>query len=816
MPTIVADLRYSIRVLLKEPAFTFIAIAILALGIGANTAIFSVVNSVLLRPLGYSEPQNIVTILHEGQRPVSPANFLDVQANNRSFTQVAAAELWGGALTGGDKPEEITGLRMGPGMFEVLSVPPVLGRTLQNDDYSAGRDRVVVLSHKLWQRLFSSDPYVIGRQINLNAESFTVVGVMPPDFQFPPFWAMHAEMWAPLDLAPRATNRFGSSLRVFARLKPGVSLDQARADVETINAQLVQSYPETNTGLKLRVDPLSDKVVGNVRRTLLVLVAAVGLVLLIACANVACLQLARLARRQKDAAVRVALGAQRRHILTQLLTESLVLSLCGAIVGSLLAIWGVDWLTTILAGSSNQFSSRMPRLSEISVDRAALAFATAISLATTVLFGLVPALVASKPDVNQTLKDVGRGTTGSRGRLREFLVVAELALALVLLIGAGLLVKSFVNLNRVDPGFNPQNLVAMTVSLAGARQYSGQAREAYYRQLTDKIAAIPGITSVSAINHLPLAGDTWGTPWTIEGRPLPPPGQELRTTFRVSRPAYFRTMGIDMISGRDFTDLDLSAPGGGVVIVNETLARHHWPGEDATGKRITLDDPRAQPRWLTIVGVVKDVKQDSWIGPASNEVYIPFQQSRGFMSSTSRAFTSMTLVARTSVDAETVIPAITREVRSLDGNVPVSNILSMEQVIGDAIWQQRFNTQLIGLFAFAALVLAAVGLYGVMSYSVIQRKQEVGLRIALGAQRRDVVRLIVGSGMKLVLVGVGSGLLTSIALTRLMSNLLFDVSPLDITTFATIALLLVIVALLACLIPALRASRVAPLDTLRA
>ncbi len=811
-----ADLRYSIRVLLKEPAFTFIAIAILALGIGANTAIFSVVNSVLLRPLGYSEPQDIVTILHEGQRPVSPANFLDVKANNRSFSQVAAAELWGGALTGGDKPEEITGLRMGPGMFELLGIQPALGRTLQNDDYSAGRDRVVVLSHKLWQRLFSSDPYVVGRQINLNAESFTVVGVMPPDFQFPPFWAMRAEMWAPLDLAPRATNRFGSSLRVFGRLKPGVSLDQARADVDTINAQLVQSYPETNTGMNLRVDPLSDKVVGNVRRTLLVLVAAVGLVLLIACANVACLQLARLARRQKDAAVRVALGAQRRHILTQLLTESLVLSICGAIAGLFLAIWGVDWLTTLLAGSSSQFSARMPRLSEISVDRAALAFATAISLATTVVFGLVPALVASKPDVNQTLKDVGRGTTGSRGRLRQALVVAELALALVLLIGAGLLVKSFVNLNRVDPGFDPQNLVSMTVSLAGARQYAGEAREAYYRQLTNRVGAIPGITSVSAINHLPLAGDTWGTRWAIEGRPLPPPGQELRTTFRVSRPGYFQTMGIDLTSGRDFTDLDLAAPGGGVAIVNQTLARNHWPGEDATGKRITLDDARSNPQWLTIVGVVKDVKQDSWIAAPSNEVYIPFQQSRSFMSSTSRAFTSMTLVARTSVDAETVIPAITREVRSLDGNVPISNIVSMEHVIGDAIWQQRFNTQLIGLFAFAALMLAAVGLYGVMSYSVIQRKQEVGLRLALGAQRRDVVRLIVGSGMKLVLVGVASGLIVSFALTRLMSNLLFEVSPLDITTFATIAALLVIVALLACLVPALRASRVAPLDTLRA
>ena len=810
------SIRYAIRVFLRDPAFTLIAIATLALGIGANTAIFSVVNSVLLRPLAYTEPQDIVTILHEGRQPVSPANFLDLRANNRSFTAVAAAELWGGALTGGDKPEEITGLRMGEGLFDLLGVAPALGRSLRTDDYSAGKDHVVVLSHKLWQRTFGGDSNVIGRQMTLNGESFTIVGIMPPQFQFPPFWAVRAEMWTPLDLTPRAANRRGSSLRVFARLKPGVTLEQARTDVDLINAQLAQSYPEANTGMKLRVDELNETVVGNVRRTILVLVAAVGLVLLIACANVACLQLARLAKREKEAAVRVALGASRRHILTQLLTESLLLSFCGAIAGLILAVWGVDWLTSILAGSSHQFSARMPRVGEIRVDRVALAFATAVALATTVLFGLVPALVASKPDVNQALKESGRGTTGGRGRLREFLVVAELAFALVLLIGAGLLMKSFVNLNRVDPGFDPRNLLTMTVSLAGARQYTGEAREAYYRQLTSKLEAIPGVTSVGAINHLPLAGDTWGTSWGIEGRPFPPPGQELKTTFRVSRPGYFRTMGIAFVAGRDFNEMDLPASEG-VAIVNETIARHHWPGEDATGKRIALDySATANLQWLTIVGVVNDVKQDSWTSAPSNEYYVPFQKSRGFYSSTSRAFTSMTLVARTNIDPENLIPAITREVRSLDGNIPVSNIVSMEQVIGDAIWQQRFNLQLIGLFAIAAMVLAALGLYGVMSYSVVQRRQEVGLRLALGAQRRDVVQLIVASGMKLVLIGVGSGVIASIALTSLMSKLLFEVSALDVTTYATIAALLVLVSLFACLVPAFRASRVAPLDTLRA
>ena len=811
------DIRYSARMLIKQPGFTLIAVVTLALGIGANTAIFSVVNGVLLRPLAYHEPEQIMTLLNEGQFPVSPANFLDVRSNSKSFAQMAAAEAWGGTLAGNDRPESLSGLRMGEGLFPLLGVPPLLGRTLQADDYEPGKDHVLVLSHKLWQREFGGDPQIVGRQVMLSGESYSVVGVMPPQFQFPPFWSTRAEMWAPLDLRPRATSRGGNSLRIFARLKPGVSQAQAQAEMDTMNKQLIQAYPDVNAGFNIRVTPLNEKVVGNVRPALLVLSVTVGFVLLIACANVACLLLARAASRQKESAVRVALGASRWRILRQLLTESLMLSLCGAAVGILLAVWGVNWLTVLLAGNSTSFSVKLPRLSEIKLDAVALVFTFTVSLVTTVLFGLAPALAASKPDLNQVLKESGRGTTGGRRRLRETLVVAELALALMLLVGAGLLMNSFVKLQAVDPGFNPRNVLTLTTSLAGASKYVGPTREAFYQQLTDRLTALPGVESVSAINHLPLAGDRWGTALTIEGRPLPPSGLGIEVTFRVSRPNYFATMGIPLRVGRDFTERDTpDAPA--VVILNETMARRYWPAEDAIGKRITLDDPRDKsqaPQWLTVVGVVKDVKQDSWIDAPSPEIYLPFQQSGNFFAGTARQFTSMTMVVRANVAPQSLATVVQETVKSLDRTVPVSNVVSMDQVVIDTLWQPRFNLQLISLFAGLALALAAIGLYGVMSYSVAQRTHEVGLRMALGAQRPDVIKLVVGQGMTLALFGVAAGLLGAFALTRLLSNLLFGVTPTDAVTFVSVALCLLAVALIACYIPAQRATKVDPLVALR-
>jgi predicted permease len=821
MQTLWQDLRYSARMLKKNPGFSLIAIITLALGIGANTAIFSVVNGVLLRPLAYHEPARLVTLLQEGRGPVAAANFLDLRASNQSYTQVAVAEAWGGALAGGDRPEMISGLRMGEGLFDLLGVQPLLGRTLQAEDYQPGKDQVLVLSHKLWQRAFGGDPQIVGKQLKFSNESYTVVGVMPPQFQFPPFWSTRAELWGPLDLRPRAAERAtGGSLRVFGRLKPGVTLQQAQAELDTLNKQLALAYPNNNTGLNFRVDPLNEKVVGNIRLALLVLTATVAFVLLIACANVACLLLARAAARQKEAALRVALGASRWRVLRQLLTESMLLSLCGAAIGVLLAVWGVDWLTTLLSGNSSSFSVRLPRVNEIKLDAVALGFTLAVSLVTSVLFGLAPALAASKPDLNQVLKEGGRGTRGGRRRLRETLVVVELALALVLLVGAGLLINSFVKLQAVDPGFNPQNLLAATVSLVGATQYVGPSREAFYRQLTGQLQALPGVEAVSAINHLPLAGDQWSRALTIEGRPLPPPGKEVGGVFRVCRPDYFRTMGIPLRAGREFTERDTpEAPG--VIILNERLAKRHWPSEDPIGKRVTLDDPRGNqagaqpPRWLTIVGVVKDVKQLSWTDAPASEFYLPFQQTPSFYTRPTGPFAAMTLVIRTAVPPQQLANAVQETVRALDRNLPVSGVTNMEQVIADALWQQRFNLQLIGLFAALALLLATIGLYGVMSYSVAQRTHEVGLRMALGAQRRDVIRLVVGQGMKLALAGVGLGLIAALGLTRLMTKLLFGVSATDLTTYGVIAGVLTLVALLACWLPARRAAQVEPLAALR-
>jgi putative ABC transport system permease protein len=803
--------------LMKNPGFTLIAVITIALGIGATTAIFSVVNGVLLRPLEYHDPQEIVTLLNRGRGPVSPANYLDFRANGQSFSQISAAEAWSAILMSNDNPEEVSGLRMGEGLFEMLGVQPLRGRTLQQEDFQPGQDHVLVLSHQLWQRAFGGDGSIVGRPLTLSGENYTVVGVMPPQFHFPPFWATRAEMWAPLDLRARATSRGGNSLRVFARLRPGVSVTQAQSELDAMNTQLAQAYPEENAGLDIRVDPLNEKVVGNVRPALLVLSGAVGFVLLIACANVACLLLARGATRQKETAVRAALGASRWRILRQLLTESMLLSLLGAAVGLLVAVWGVDLLRMLLAGNTSSFNVRLPRLNEIKVDSAAFAFTLGVSLLTSVLFGLAPALGASKPDLNQVLKESGRGTTGGRRRLREMLVVAELALALVMLIGAGLLMNSFMKLQAVDPGFNPRNVLTMTTSVAGNPQYLGPTREAFYRELSERLAALPGVESVSAINHLPLAGDTWGTALTIEGRPLPPPGQGIEAIFRVSRPDYFRTMGISLFAGRDFNERDTSAAPG-VVIINETLARRHWPDEDPIGKRVTLDDPRGNtrtPQWLTVVGVVKNVKQDSWTDAPSNEIYVAFQQSRGFFASTIGRYSSMTIVIRTTIDPRSLAANPRESVRSIDPTLPVSSVVTMEQVIADALWQPRFNMQLIGLFAGGALLLAAIGLYGVMSYSVSQRTHEVGLRLALGAQRRDVIGLVLKQGMKLILPGVAIGLLASAALTRLMTNLLFGVSATDAKTFAVIAVVLVGVALLACFVPARRATRVDPMVALR-
>ncbi|HYP25258.1 MAG TPA: ABC transporter permease [Blastocatellia bacterium] len=814
--TLLQDIRYGTRLLLKKPGFTVIAVMAVALGIGANTATFSVVNGVLLRPLAFADPDRIVTVLHTGSRPVSPPNFRDWREQSGSFEQMAAAEAWGPILTSRDTPEQIRGLSMGEGLFQLLGVQPLHGRYFQGDDYGSGNDRVVVLSHGLWQRRFGADPNILGQTLTLDGHAYTVIGVMPSGFQFPPFWASKTEIWAPLSLAERAGNRRASSLRVFARLKPGVTREQAQAEMDAISGRLAQAYPDANAGLTAKVEPLHEKVVGDLRPALLVLMGAVGFVLLITCANVANLLLARSAVRQKEIVIRSALGASRSRVVRQLMTESLILSMLGGALGLLLAFLGIDLLKALLQGSSNDFSVRMPRLHEVGLDLSTLGFGFLLSQLTGLIFGLAPALQLSGANLNEALKEGGRSVTegGRARRLRDALVVSEVAIAFVLLVGAGLMMRSFLTLRAIDSGFRSDNVLTFTVSLAGAKDRVGPAREAFYKDLIGRLESSPGVQSVSAVNHLPLAGDVWGTDLAIEGRPVPAPGEQINSTFRVCRPGYFATMGIPLIAGRDFTDRDTNdAPG--AVVINETLARTHWPGEDPLGKRITLADPRRDPKWLTVVGVVKDVKQREWAAEPKNELYLPFQQVRSYFEGTAPFSSYMTLIVRTSTDPLALSDAARDAVWSIDRNLPVSSMASLDQVVSDAVWQERFNLLLIGAFAALAMILAAVGIYGVLSFSVTQRTQEIGIRMAMGAQRSDVLRLVIGQGMTLTLIGVAVGLAGAFALTRWLSSLLYGVSATDPLTFAGISLLFGAVALLASYIPARKAMNVDPMVALR-
>jgi predicted permease len=816
MHPLVQDLRYALRMLRKNRGATVIAIAALALGIGANTAIFSVVHAVLLAPLPYREPDRIVTLLRDGKGPVSPADFLDWQREAHSFEFMATAEAWGPNLTGRERPEQMTGLHLSQEMLPLLGVAPLLGRAFLPEDFQAGKDRVVLLSYRLWQRRFNSDPAILGQKLLLNNEAYTVTGVMPATFRFAPFWVTQAEMWAPQNQADRAAERTVHSLRPFARLKPGVNLKQAQAEMDAICSRLAKAYPDADAGFTVRVEQLREKVVGNVRPALLIILGAVGFVLLIACANVANVQLARALARTREIAVRTALGAGRLRIVRQLLTESVVLSLIGGVAGLLLAFWGVDWLKTFVGTGAGDFSPKIPRAEVIGLNAPVLLFSLALSVLTGVLFGLMPALHVAKGDVNDALKEGGRSSThgASGNRLRGLLVISEVAIALVLLIGAGLLVRSFLRIEAIDPGFNPHGLLMTTVSVAGNSQYVGARREALYRQIVDQVKALPGVESASMVNHPPMAVDIWGFPFSVEGQPLPRPGEGASGVFRVARPGYFHTMNIPLVEGRDFTDRDtLGAPE--VVIVNEKLAKAYWPNGDAVGKRLTPDDPRKNPLWLTVVGVIRNVKQWEWTGEPDYEFYLAFGQNKPFFESAQPWFSAMTLVVRTSGEPRGLSKAVQEAVWSIDKNLPLSHVQAYEQIIAGSVWQQRFNLLLVGLFAALALVLAAVGIYGVMAYSVTERTHEIGIRMALGAKQGDVLRLVVREGMALAAIGAGIGLAGAFALTRFLSGLLYQVKVNDPVVFAAVPPLFAVIAFLASYIPARRATRVDPMVALR-
>ncbi|HEX8633081.1 MAG TPA: ABC transporter permease [Pyrinomonadaceae bacterium] len=803
------DLRFGLRMLLKNPGFTIVAVIALALGIGANSAIFSVVNTVLLRPLPYPDPDRLVMVWEDRTKGGFPrdtpaaGNYTDWRDQNQVFEGMAAIASLSFNLTGMGEPERIEGKRVSAGLFPLLGVEPQLGRTFLPEEDQPGANRVVVLSHGLWQRRFGSEASIIGKPLNLNGESYTVVGVMPSHFHFP---AREDELWVPIAFTQQeAANRGRHFLQVIARTKPGVSLPQAQAEMNIIGARLQQQYPNTNTNVGVAVVPLHEHMVGDIKAALLVLLGAVGFVLLIACANVANLLLARAAVRQKEITIRVALGASRLRLIRQFLTESILLAALGGAFGLLLSVWGVGVLKTFIPQNIAQAAA-------ITIDGKVLGFTLLVSLLTGLIFGLAPATQTSSFNLNETLKEGGRDSVaGSRGnRLRGLLVIAEVAVSLILLIGAGLLINSFLRLRNVDPGFRADNLLTMQVVLPELKYPDHARRSAFYTELINRIEALPGVKAAAVANWIPLVrqGDSIG--FSIEGRPDPAPGTGQRPSVvtRVVNANYFQTMGIQLLQGRGFNQQDrVDAPA--VAVINETMARRFWPGEDPIGKRITpgaVDSPDPDD-WLTIVAVTKDVRQFELVADPKPQMYLSYEQA-GF-------FAPRHLIVSTSVEPLSLAAAVRKTVWEIDKDQPVSNIRTMEDVLSESIARQRFSMLLLGIFAVVALVLAAVGIYGVMAYTVAQRTHEIGIRMALGAQRSDVLKLTVGGGLKLVLIGVALGLTVAFILTRVMSSLLFGVSATDPATFIIISLVLVSVAALASYIPARRATKIDPMVALR-
>jgi predicted permease len=816
MQRLTQDVRLALRSLRRHPGFTAVAVLTLALGIGGNTAIFSVVDAVLLRPLAYHQPDRLVTVLHatgradaarpglrDGSLPVAPANFLVWRAQARSFERLAAAQAWRATLTGTDRPEELKAVKVTADLLPLLGIAPALGRAFLPTEDRPGGGRPVVLSHGLWQRRFGGSRDVIGRTVRLNGEDHQVVGVMPPGFQFPPFWWTNAELVAPLDLTGKETDWDGSSLRVFGRLRPGITRSQAQAEMNTIWGPLARAHPAASGGLTVAVDSLQRKVVGGVRRGLLVLLAGVGFVLLIACANLANLLLARWSSRQQELAVRASLGATRGRLARQLLTESLVLALAGGLLGLALAALGLDLLLALAPAD-------LPRLETVRLDGRVFAFTLTLSLVTGLLFGLAPAWRLSQLDLQGALKRGGRTTSGGgpgAGGLRGLLVVTEVALALVLLVGAGLMIRSFGRLRAVDAGFNPHHLLSLIVPLDTRRYPDARGRATLFRALIDRVAALPGVQSAGAINHLPLAGDVWGKEVDIVGAPRPPPGAGLNAVWRLIDPGYLATMQLDVTRGRGFTAQD--GPGTPpVVIINEAFRRRVWPAEDPLGKLIRVSDGDGGPAARQVVGVVADARQQDWTTPPRPEVYLPYFQSPNAR--------YLTLVVRASTPpGPPLITAIDRELRALDPELPLSQVTTLDRVVAGATGQPRFNLLLLNVFAAMAMILAALGIYGVMAYAVSRRTQELGIRLALGAQPAALRRLVVRQGMALAVAGLALGLGAALLAAPVMDGLLFQVSATDPSTFLTLPLLLAAVALLACWLPARHATRISPMTALR-
>ncbi len=803
METIINDIRQGTRTLLKRPAFTALAVITLALGIGATTAIFSVVNGLLLRPLPYRDDQHLVTLGQSNSKTgvaregVSPANFFDWREQARSFAGVAAAEQWGFTLTDYGEPEGMKGSVVTKGFFEILGTNALVGRTLLPEDYEQNA-RVVVISHGLWQRRFGGDPQIIGRSLTLNNEPTTVVGVMPIEFDYP----ATRELWAPREGRPSdPQNRGGSLFRVIGRLRTEVTLEQAAQEMNAIAAQLGQQYPQTNTDVGAVVVPLREQLVGHVRLALYILFGVVCLVLLIACANVASLQLVRSSERQREFAVRAALGASGQRLLQQLLTESLLLSLAGGLLGILLSMALIDVIVAISPAN-------LP-LTQISLNPIVLFFAAGVSLMTAVVFGLAPAIQASRIDLQVVLKSGGRSETAGRRRqrVRQVLVVSEIALALVVLVGAGLLIRSFVTLLHTDPGFTPDKGLALEVSLG---RVPAAERTVFVDQVLERVSTLPGVQSVVVSTALPFHDNQIALPSPIKiiGRPAGPPGSEPIALMIRASEGYFRALGVPLLQGRLFDQRDReNAPP--VVLVNETMARRLWPAETPSGplgQTISFTAVGGQNMTAEIIGVVGAVRPTGFDSEPRPEFYLHYPQSPAGL---------VTVFVRTSGDPAPLLPAVKAEIREVNRNQAFLSVYTIAQLVDKTTAQRRFNLLWLGAFAALALVLAMVGLYGLISFSTAQRTKEIGVRMALGAQPGDVLKLVMREGLGLALIGVALGLVAVAAASRLMTSLLFGVGATDPLTFASVALLLTFVALFACYIPARRATRVDPLVALR-
>jgi putative ABC transport system permease protein len=792
------DLRYGVRTFLKQPGFTLVAVLTLTLGIGANSVIFSVVNAVLLRPLSFKEPEQLIriweTLPQGGTGTASVPNLKDWRDQNDVFTQVAGYMTPSFNLQNQDSPERVSGATVTTDFFNVLGVPPQLGRTFREGEDQPGNHRVVVLSNQLWQRNFSSDPRIVGKNILVNGESFTIIGVMPPGFRFP---ARLTELWTPLALPhDRAGNRGSHFLSVIALLKPGVTLTQAQQQMSGIARRLEEQYPDNQAGRGILLAQLQETMVRNARPALLVLLSAVGFVLLIACTNVANLLLARATARRREIAIRLALGAGRWRLMRQLLTESLLLSMIGGALGLSLAKWGVNVLATMAA-------QVLPRSSEVGLDGRVAAFTLLLSLFTGIVFGLVPAIQSSGVDVQTTLKEGGSaGESRQSNWLRSLLVVAEIAAAFILLIGAGLTIKTFIHLQRADAGLRSENVLTMSLTLPEAKYQTPPSSASFFRRLLERVSSLPGVEAAGVINLLPL--QQWGSnsDFQIEGRPPFPPGKAPLVENRVVSPDYFRALGIPLIAGR-FLNAQDNEQSIRVTLINQTFAQRYFPNQDAIGKRI---DP-GYGEWMTIVGVVGDVKQSGLTQAVRAEHYAPYSQLR--------VSNTMSLAVRTSSDPTSLGAAIRREVQALDPSLPIYNVKTMETVIRESVSDRRLNMILLGLFAAVAVTLAIVGIYSVMSYTVTQSTREIGIRVALGAQQRDILKLVLGHGLVLAIAGIGIGLAGAILLTRLMRALLFGVSATDPLTFSGVSAMLIVAALLACFIPARRAAKVDPITALR-